>query len=80
MVGEMQRLLGEVRLPVLLVQGDEDPVVDPRSVMLLEKGLSAARVQRCAVPAKRHGILYEDLGGTQQRVIDYLHALAPAPG
>ncbi len=65
----------EVRCPVLLLQGDKDPVVDPRSMGKLRDLLSAAKVESKMIPSKRHGILYENIGETVDTVLDYVARL-----
>lgn len=65
----------EVHCPVLLLQGDKDRVVDPRSLGKLRDLLGAAEVEAKMVPSKRHGILYEDIGGTMDTVLEYVARL-----
>jgi esterase/lipase len=65
----------EVRCPVLLLQGDKDPVVDAKSMGKLRGLLSAAKIEAKMIPSKRHGILYEDIGGTVEIVLDYVARL-----
>ncbi|HSS63307.1 MAG TPA: alpha/beta fold hydrolase, partial [Gammaproteobacteria bacterium] len=72
---ELRRRLNEVRCSVLLLQGDKDPVVDPRSMGKLRDLLSSAKVEAKMISSKRHGILYEDIGGTFDTVLDYVTRL-----
>ncbi len=72
---ELRNRLKEVHCPVLLLQGDKDPVVDPRSLGKLRNLLTAAKVETKIIPSKRHGILYEDIGGTVEMVLDYVGRL-----
>ncbi len=72
---ELRHRLKDVRCSVLLLQGDKDPVVDPRSMGKLRNLLSAAKVEAKMIPSKRHGILYEDIGGTVDTVLDYVSRL-----
>jgi pimeloyl-ACP methyl ester carboxylesterase len=72
---ELRRRLKEVRCSVLLLQGDKDPVVDPISLDKLQGLLSAAEVEAKMVPSRRHGILYENIGGTIDTVLDYVNRL-----
>ena len=72
MVTELERVVPEVDCPVLVLQGDADPVVDPRSGKLLVKALGGERTELQMVHADRHGILHEDLDGTQERIIAFL--------
>ena len=75
---ELRNRSKEVRCPVLLLQGDKDPVVDPRSMGKLRGLLSEARVEAKMIPSKRHGILYEDIGETVDVVLDYVSRLDDA--
>jgi esterase/lipase len=78
LIAELEGRLAQVRCPVLLVQGTDDPTVDPRSGELLRQGLVSAAVTLLEVPSARHGILYEDVGGTQVRVAEFLAQLEAA--
>ena len=75
MVAELQRVLPEVRCPTLVLQGDADPVVDPKSAARLAAGLSNARAEVQMVKSARHGILYENIDDTQERIIEFLERL-----
>ncbi|MBI5017951.1 MAG: alpha/beta fold hydrolase [Deltaproteobacteria bacterium] len=79
LVREMEGHLRRVRCPVLLVQANDDPTVDPESVDLIYQGLGTARKTLVMVPSARHGILYENIGGTQEKVLDFVGRLEPAP-
>ncbi len=74
LIDEFEEHLGEVRCPVLLVQGTGDPTVDPRSAELIRDGLASARVELAKIPSDRHGILYEDVGETRERVLAFVAA------
>ncbi|RME35145.1 MAG: alpha/beta fold hydrolase [Gammaproteobacteria bacterium] len=78
LVSEMRHRLPEVRCPVLILQGDEDSVVDPRGAAIIERHLGSAEKRLVMLPSQRHGILYEDIGGCHQRIIDYLAELERA--
>jgi esterase/lipase len=75
LVREMQARLPDVGCPVLLLQGDRDPVVDPRSAELIFRRLGSGRKELLMVPAERHGILYEGLGDTLPGILEFLEAL-----
>jgi esterase/lipase len=81
LVGELDAALPLVLCPVALLQGSHDPVVDPSGVDHLAQRLPPGVASLTIVPAHRHGILNEDLGGAQDRVVDFLEGLEhPAPG
>lgn len=76
---ELQRLISgtekrlhEVDSPVLIIQGDDDPVVDPRSATLIQEKLAHCAKQVVMVPSKRHGILNENIGGTHDLILSFL--------
>ncbi|WP_025321999.1 alpha/beta fold hydrolase [Deferrisoma camini] len=64
--------LGDVACPVLLVQGSEDPTVDPESGEILYEHIPVRDKALVLIPSDRHGILREDIGDTQGRVIHFL--------
>lgn len=78
-VESLQPRLPLVRCPTLIVQGDDDPVVDPASASMLHDALTGAARQRVLVPSRRHGILYGDVGGTWKAVGHFIDRLDGAP-
>jgi pimeloyl-ACP methyl ester carboxylesterase len=64
-----------VDCPVLLLQGDRDPVVDPGSVEILGNLLAGKDVRINVVSSRRHGILYEDIDGAQNRIVAFVAEL-----
>jgi alpha-beta hydrolase superfamily lysophospholipase len=75
LVDELRSRIPEVRCPVLLMQGDADPVVDPASVSVLCDLLDAADVEVKEVASTRHGIAYENIDGTQEAILDFVARL-----
>jgi len=76
MVDELEERLADVQCPVTLIQGSDDPVVEPESVELIHKKLGTSQKNLVTLPSTRHGILYEDISGTQERIISFLAALS----
>ena len=76
MLDELDGRLGDVQCPVTLIQGTDDPTVDPESAELIHKKLGTGKKKIIMVPATRHGILYEDIGDTQKMIISFLAALS----
>ncbi len=72
LIDAVEERLPEVRCPTLIIQGSEDPTVDPKSAQLLYKKLAAPDKALVMIPSARHGILYEDVGGTQERILGFL--------
>lgn len=80
LVGEMRDALARVRCPVLLVQSTEDPVVDPESADLIYQGLSTNRKRLLLIPSARHGILYEGVGETHEKILEFVRQVETAEG
>jgi alpha-beta hydrolase superfamily lysophospholipase len=76
MMEELDERLPDVQCPVILIQGADDPTVDPESAELIYKKLGTRQKEVVLVPATRHGILYEDTGDTQERILSFLAALS----
>ncbi len=75
LVDVAEKRLSEVACPVLVMQGDADKVVDPKSAEILMKKLGSAHKQLHKVRSQRHGILNEDIDDTHAALIDYLREL-----
>lgn len=75
LVEDMQKMLPRVQCPVTLIQGDRDPVVEPRSAEIVRDKLGAAGANLIKVSADRHGILNEDIDDTQALVFSLLDEL-----
>ena len=76
MLDELEERLPDVQCPVILLQGTEDPTVDPKSAELIHEKLGASEKKLVMVSATKHGILYEDIGETQERIISFLATLS----
>jgi len=68
MINEMQTHLPDIKTPVLLIQGDEDPVVHPDSVKHIHDKL-ATDCQLKWVHSNRHGIVTDD-GSESWTILD----------
>ena len=69
MVDALEKELPGIDCPVHLLQADRDPVVVPRSVHRLTEGLERTEPVVRMVGAARHGIVNEDLDGTQDYIV-----------
>ncbi len=69
---ELKERLGDIDTRVLIMQGTDDPVVDPESASLLAQELDPSQTWVKMVPADHHGIVYRDTEQTQQRLVDFL--------
>ena len=72
----LNRCLPQVVCPVTIIQGTEDPIVDPASARLIHDRIGSKEKSLHMVPSQRHGILHEDIAGTQALVVSLLGALA----
>jgi esterase/lipase len=75
MVDGLRKRLANVDCPVSVIQGTEDQVVDAKSADMIMAGLGTAEKNRTMIPSRRHGILNEDIGETQDAVLSFLAAL-----
>ena len=74
-VDDVKQQLADVTCPVTVLQGDDDPVVLPKSADLIFEGLGSAEKQLHMIPAERHGILREDIGETHDLLISFINGL-----
>ncbi len=77
LVDNMKRRLADVTCPVAVIQGTEDQIIDPKSADIILKKIASTDVSLHMIPSKRHGILSEDIGGTQELVTSFLMSLSP---
>ncbi len=64
--------LSNVTAPVRLIQGTQDPVVDPKSAELLQQKLVNAKTELVWVDAQCHGILHASLNEAKTQLIDFI--------
>ena len=76
MVDELDDRLPDVQCPVILVQGTEDQIVDPKSAEMIHGKLGSEEKTLHMVPSRRHGILNEDIGDTHEKLLSFLASLA----
>ncbi len=74
-VDDLKGHLADVRCPVTVIQGDDDPVVKPESADQIMAALGSKDKELHWVSSNRHGILREDIGDTQNTVISFIDAL-----
>ncbi len=72
MSGELQDHLPQIEVPTLVVQGDDDPVVEPDSAQIIFDELATKDKALHWVSSSRHGILNEDIGGTCGLLSDFI--------
>ena len=49
--------MGDLDIPVLVIQGSNDPVVDPQSAQEILEKLETKDREFCGIDAERHGII-----------------------
>jgi esterase/lipase len=76
-VSELEDRLKDVHCRVQILQGNNDPTVDPQSADIIYKELATANKAYTKIESDKHGILYDDIDQTQQKIIDYLNWLVP---
>ncbi|MCH8237698.1 MAG: alpha/beta fold hydrolase [Proteobacteria bacterium] len=76
LVDEMTHRLADVTCPVMIVQGTEDRIVDPKSAQIVLDKIASTSTSLHMIPSQRHGILSEDIGGTQELVTAFLMSLS----
>ena len=57
--------LPEIQVPVTVLQGDEDPVVDPKGARRLFDALPGPDKAFHSIPSRRHGLIRDDIGETR---------------
>ncbi|WP_020592481.1 alpha/beta fold hydrolase [Kiloniella laminariae] len=67
--------LPDVDCPVRLLQGTDDPIVDARGINSVFELIGATAKELKMVPSKRHGILYENIGGCRAEIVSFLTEL-----
>lgn len=72
LIQELGERLPDVRCPVLLAQADRDPILAPESARMIHEALGSRNKFFHSVPADRHNVLAEDLGGIKEIVIRFL--------
>ncbi len=76
LIGEMVHRLADVTCPVMIVQGTEDDIIDPKSAHIIHKKIASTDTSLHLIPSSRHGILNEDIGGTQDLTTSFLNSLS----
>jgi esterase/lipase len=71
----MEKTLGDIDCPVALFQGTMDPVVDPKSADLIFSRLTTEHKWLYKIASKRHGIVTENIDGTQEKIIKFLESI-----
>ncbi len=76
LIGHIFQLQANILCPVTFFQSDEDPVVVNDSVNLLYEHIESKHKKNVTIHSNRHGIVYEDIDDTQQKIIDTITELS----
>jgi esterase/lipase/1-acyl-sn-glycerol-3-phosphate acyltransferase len=77
LIDDMTDRLADVTCPVMVAQGTEDRVVDVKSAHIILEKIASTDTSLHLIPSRRHGILSEDIGGTQELTTSFLKSLDP---
>ncbi len=80
LTAELEKHLPKIDVPTLILQGDNDPVVDPSSARTIFDILSTTRKELHWVSSRHHGILYDDVGETRAITTDFIVGLGKLRG
>ncbi len=72
LVGKVKEVLAKVNCPTLLIQGRDDPVVNPDSAQTIFDALGSNHKRVLEIETDRHGIVYRDTPGVSEAVTDFL--------
>jgi esterase/lipase/1-acyl-sn-glycerol-3-phosphate acyltransferase len=75
MVDELDNRLSDVNAPALVIQGTDDHVVDRKSADLIHRKLGSRSKALHMIEASRHGILNENVGDTQAKLLSFVASL-----
>ena len=70
LVDQMEIQPLNINAKVYLYQSNQDPVVDPASVEKLNQIINATDKSVVTIESDRHGVIYENLDGIQQKICD----------
>lgn len=76
LIAELDGRLGDVHCPVLLIQANKDPTVDPKSAEIILRKLGSPVKELLSIESDRHGILMENIGRTQETVANFIKRCA----
>jgi len=76
LIAQLEELLPQISLPVLIMYGDEDPIVSPKGAPIIMAKLGSKHKQIHAIKSQRHGILMENIDGAWGVIDDFLNELS----
>ena len=76
LIPEVKNSLPKIKIPTLILQGDEDPVVKPDSAQYIYDSLQTDIKLLEMIASKRHGIVCENIDETQEKIIQFFDRIA----
>lgn len=62
----------KITIPVTLIQGDDDPVVEPKGAKLVFDNLLVKDKSLHWIASNRHGIIIDDIGNTRELLVNFI--------
>ena len=75
LIVKLDELLPQIGLPTLILYGDEDPIVSPKSAPGIMEKLGSKYKRIYAIKSHRHGILMENIDHTWQVIDNFFNDL-----
>lgn len=75
LIAELDELLPKISLPTLILYGDQDPIVSPKSAPIIMERLGSKHKRIQAIKSQRHGILMENIDDTWQVIDGFFNEL-----
>jgi esterase/lipase len=76
LIDEVKNRLADISCPVSIFQGTDDPIIDPASANIILDQIASPNKKIHMIPSTRHGILIEDIAGTQNLITAFLNSLS----
>ncbi len=73
LINSMDDFVPRCQVPVLVLQGDNDPVVSAKSAPEVMNKLTSKNKKLIVIKSTRHGILMENIGGTWERIDEFMN-------
>ncbi|MEM7465277.1 MAG: alpha/beta fold hydrolase [Pseudomonadota bacterium] len=80
LVSHAKTAIPKIKCPVSIIQAEQDRVVEPTSANIIYKLLTARKKNLHWIPGSRHGIVYGDVGETNNLVCEFVRQLAHDSG
>lgn len=78
LIDEMENAAPHCQVPILIVQGDNDPVVSYKSAEDFMRKLTSKNKRLHKIHSNRHGMLMENIGGTWEAINQFIKSCTDA--